>query len=327
MSTPDRRPTKRARIGDSPHEADRDPEVWLSDGNIVVVSRNVAFRVHKSVLSHHSDVFRDLFSLPDQGVDEMMDGCPVDLQRLFLVLCCGKNYYYKNDEILPVPVGVLASLIRMGHKYAIPSILEHALARLKKYYTTDLKAWSDSAERARYVLASPLDAMTVIQLAHLTETSSLLPTAYLICCSLTRTSYSPPSTKAGQLVLCDLPPSDLAAVINGNADLIKTAANRVFGFASVIPSKRCTTVKHCMYACQALVRHQYTEQNALTFTWSTTIGSMSGAFLQPVAQPCSACQAAVVDEDDRHRKTTWVLLPVMFGIRPQPAGWPRLILS
>ena len=101
MPTPDRRPTKRARTGDSPHETDRDPEVWLSDGNIVVVSRNVAFRVHKSVLSHHSEVFnRDLFSLPEQGADEMMDGCPVvrldsdepeDLQRLFLVLCCGKK--------------------------------------------------------------------------------------------------------------------------------------------------------------------------------------------------------------------------------------------
>ena len=103
MSTPDQRPAKRARTGDGPHDADRDPEVWLSDGNIVVVSRNVAFRVHKSILSHHSEIFHDLFSLPDQGdkgVDEMMDGCPVvrldsdepeDLQRLFLVLCCGKK--------------------------------------------------------------------------------------------------------------------------------------------------------------------------------------------------------------------------------------------
>ena len=100
MSTPDQRPAKRARTGDGPHDADRDPEVWLSDGNIVVVSRQVAFRVHKSILSHHSVIFRDLFSLPDQGADEMMEGCPVvrldaddpiDLQRLFLVLCCGKK--------------------------------------------------------------------------------------------------------------------------------------------------------------------------------------------------------------------------------------------
>ena len=211
----------------------------------------------------------------------------------------------------------------MGHKYAIPTILEHALARLQKYYTTDLTAWSDPAERARYVRASPPDAMTVVQLAHLTETSSLLPTAYLTCCSLMKTTYIPPSTKAGQLVLCDLPSSDLGVIMNGNADLIKVAADRILGFVSAIPSKQCTTVNHCTRACQALVQEQYRSKAAPKFTWSTAMGYMSDVFLQPVAQPCPACQAAVVAVEDRHRKSLWAALPTIFGVRPRPTGWPE----
>lgn len=79
-------------------EVQKDEEVWLPDGNVVVVCRNTAFRLHKSVLARHSEVFRDLFTLPEAGVDEYMEDCPVvhlnsddphDLRHLFLVVCCG----------------------------------------------------------------------------------------------------------------------------------------------------------------------------------------------------------------------------------------------
>ena len=43
---------------------ERDPQFWLRDGNIVIVAQCTAFRVHESVLSLHSNVFRDLFLMP-----------------------------------------------------------------------------------------------------------------------------------------------------------------------------------------------------------------------------------------------------------------------
>ena len=99
-----RRRTELEHKVDSELEAiKRDPDLWLPDGNIVVTSRNIAFRVHKSILAHHSEVFCDLFSLPGDApvaVDDMMDGCqvvaldsdePADLRHLFLVVCCGKK--------------------------------------------------------------------------------------------------------------------------------------------------------------------------------------------------------------------------------------------
>ena len=76
----------------------RDADVWLADGNCVVVAKDTAFRVYKGILSLHSQLFRDLISLPNSSGDTM-DGCPIvmvpddprDLRCLFLVLCCGKE--------------------------------------------------------------------------------------------------------------------------------------------------------------------------------------------------------------------------------------------
>ena len=100
MSLQPSQSNKRKRTENDSRDVNRDLDVWLPDGNIVVVAQGVAFRVHKSILSQHSEIFRDLFSLPDGGTNELMDGCPVvqqegddpyDLHRLFAVLCCGKK--------------------------------------------------------------------------------------------------------------------------------------------------------------------------------------------------------------------------------------------
>ena len=58
-------------------------DFWFEDGSIVVVVENVAFRVHQSLLSRHSDVFAGLFTVPqppnlDNNVgNDVMDDCPV----------------------------------------------------------------------------------------------------------------------------------------------------------------------------------------------------------------------------------------------------------
>ena len=58
-------------------------DFWFEDGSIVVVVDNVAFRIHQSLLSHHSNVFAGLFTVPqppnhdnNEGND-MMDDCPM----------------------------------------------------------------------------------------------------------------------------------------------------------------------------------------------------------------------------------------------------------
>ena len=40
----------------------RDEEFWYQDGTVVLVARNVEFRVYGGVLANHSPVFADMFS-------------------------------------------------------------------------------------------------------------------------------------------------------------------------------------------------------------------------------------------------------------------------
>ena len=80
----------------------RDDEVWLSDGNIIIItSDDVAFRAHKSILAQRSKIFSDLFTLLSPIGADVVDGCRSvcvvpdssdDLRPLLLVLCCGKKY-------------------------------------------------------------------------------------------------------------------------------------------------------------------------------------------------------------------------------------------
>ena len=71
-----------------------DEEFWLEDGNIVLVSRNVAFRIYRGLLAAQSSIFADMFAAASSRADETYEGCPViqlsespqDLRRFLRVL-------------------------------------------------------------------------------------------------------------------------------------------------------------------------------------------------------------------------------------------------
>lgn len=59
---------------------ERDPDWYIDDGNIVLIcqspSQTVYFKVHKSMLSRHSSVFRHMFEMPSPANTERYDGTP-----------------------------------------------------------------------------------------------------------------------------------------------------------------------------------------------------------------------------------------------------------
>lgn len=52
-------------------------EPWLNDGNVVLETQQVQFCVHRSILSIHSTIFKDMFGLADSESDSRIDGLPV----------------------------------------------------------------------------------------------------------------------------------------------------------------------------------------------------------------------------------------------------------
>jgi hypothetical protein len=80
----------------SPNSWVRHSELYLRDGNVVLLCENTLFRVYGGVLAMNSQVFKDMFSL--EGIQptgaETYDGCPCirlpdqakDIERLLNVL-------------------------------------------------------------------------------------------------------------------------------------------------------------------------------------------------------------------------------------------------
>jgi hypothetical protein len=73
-------PKKRQRSSNNEAEDQRARSMyWFEDGNIVLQAEETLFRVHQSVLSLHSSIFKDTFAMPQPPSQENkhVAGCPV----------------------------------------------------------------------------------------------------------------------------------------------------------------------------------------------------------------------------------------------------------
>ena len=70
-------PAKRLRTDADTEHSYVKGEPWLEDGNVVLVAEGTAFRVLRSILSNSSDVFRDMFTVPQPANTEKFSECPV----------------------------------------------------------------------------------------------------------------------------------------------------------------------------------------------------------------------------------------------------------
>ena len=211
----------------------------------------------------------------------------------------------------------------MGHKYAIPTVLKAALSRLKKYYTTDLNAWQNVASRDKYVFVNGWDAITVVELARLTDTLSLLPTAYLACCDYIIHAWAEPPSMAGKLVLSDLPSEDTRWVHHGHAVLVKTAASRILSLAFGLPCATCTSPSHCAPIPGRLLKSRDTDGTIVRLQYKAALTPMAPVFLDhPSVRLCSECEKAVRRKDVNLYTATWATLPTLFNLKLDATDWP-----
>ena len=68
----------------------RDEEFWYEDGNIIIVTSNVEFKVFRGILMDHSPIFKDMLSLPQPSSCDPssipvvpVDDSPQDLRHVF----------------------------------------------------------------------------------------------------------------------------------------------------------------------------------------------------------------------------------------------------
>lgn len=72
-------------------------DIWFEDGNVILIAKNITFKVHRGQLARHSDIFYDLFSIPQPTDQPIFEGCsmvelhdsPSDLTYLLRALYDG----------------------------------------------------------------------------------------------------------------------------------------------------------------------------------------------------------------------------------------------
>ncbi|KAJ3502902.1 hypothetical protein NLJ89_g8682 [Agrocybe chaxingu] len=161
---------------------------WFDDGNVVLQAENTQFRVHRSMMAHHSKVFKDMFGMPqpEQAQDAMVDGCPVVIlgdepRDVELVLAV----FYDNVKALDfrkkMTVFQLGAYLQLGKKYEIEYLQNEALKHMRGDYPTTLDGWDETFERqnidSNKIRLSGV-ARSVILFGHSMFVLSVLPAAY-----------------------------------------------------------------------------------------------------------------------------------------------------
>ncbi|OJT08573.1 hypothetical protein TRAPUB_500 [Trametes pubescens] len=192
-------------------------DFWFADGNIVLLAGNVAFKVHRGQLVRHSDVFYDMFSLPQPAAEEgqgLIDGCPwVELHDdpsdvLHLLRALYDGLYFSKPTA--GDFCTVSAVLRLSNKYLIEHLRQRCLVRLETDWPTTLIGWDRREQQAtvdgrynpREHYAHPV---LVIQLAEELDLDHILTSAFY---DLSR--YGPRKIAAGATNMPHLLPATLA---------------------------------------------------------------------------------------------------------------------
>ncbi|KAN0137890.1 hypothetical protein V8E53_004374 [Lactarius tabidus] len=91
----------------------------VPDANVIIRSSDrVNFRVHKSLLSMSSPFFKDLFSLPQPPLDELVDGLPVvQVPENADILNSLVSFLYPISPVIPRSYKIVFALLAACQKY------------------------------------------------------------------------------------------------------------------------------------------------------------------------------------------------------------------
>ncbi|KAG9040298.1 hypothetical protein FS837_000826 [Tulasnella sp. UAMH 9824] len=110
-------------------------------------SQTTLFKVHKSVLGRASEVFADMFTIPQPSIQNTVDGLPIiyvhddpiDVHNLI-------NHIYNSDVLHYLPLrqstfDIMSSIIRLSRKYLLLRLAPAAMFRIRSDWPTTLEEW------------------------------------------------------------------------------------------------------------------------------------------------------------------------------------------
>ncbi|KAI0753693.1 hypothetical protein C8Q74DRAFT_1211191 [Fomes fomentarius] len=316
------------RQGEAPQHGKRgkrDEEFWLEDGTVILVARDVGFRVYAGLLAAHSPVLKGLFdqSHPTCKVSSHrgeeiqcpivhLSDSPEDVRYILRV-------YMPNDDATPYDsldpsFELVSASIRLGRKYQMTTLYEKSLRFLKDHYTSDFDAWRKrgSWDPDGWDGWEPIG---VVNLARLMGEPSILPTAFLSCMALEHQVLFGFEREDGYKEVLTM--ADLGICFKANKEIIKDTIAIVLRTLQSRVSSRCSDASRCkgemLKARRGLdvFAHKLVQGNLLLSYRSFVDGDR--------VHVCTSCRKMLNARlTDEYRKI-WNRLPDLLGI--EVPGW------
>ncbi|KIM82681.1 hypothetical protein PILCRDRAFT_70265 [Piloderma croceum F 1598] len=294
---------------------------WLDDRNIILHAESTQFRVHRSILSASSSVFRDMFSLPQPENENLVDGCPVvhvsdTADNLHHVLKALFDRSYCSVDNESQPLAVIAAFLRLGRKYDIQQLYSEATKRLESEFPSTFEEFDNVADCFSLIDYDGDDkeiSFTIINLARENDVLSVLPGAFYAICTLHDMKEFVEAMERSEGSATELSVFDQRVVIKGRHSLLERQATETYKwlwqedtFAAICTANNCAKNRRellHMYwfpqvSCSALA------------TWQ----------LEWEKNYCKACVRKSKELHNAGRRKIWEELPLFFGL----PGWEEL---
>lgn len=168
--------------------ATQHPDFWFSDGSIVLCVDKTLFRVHQTILGKHSEVFEDLFTLPQPiQEEEMVEGCRVvmlhDSKEEFgdlLNAIYDPSYFddLPSDVDLGQILNFVSGILKLSTKYLIRSFRQRCIALLTSKLPTTFTDYIAKSTRDPPEKYDSDSIMRAAVLAQENNVPEILPYAY-----------------------------------------------------------------------------------------------------------------------------------------------------
>ncbi|OJT07813.1 hypothetical protein TRAPUB_1296 [Trametes pubescens] len=319
---------------------EQDLDFWFADGSIVVIAEGVGFRVHMSLLSRHSPVFRDIFAIiqPTQGKElgggGSHQGVPVvhvtdsahGMHCLLHAMYDSRRYL--TDMVPKIPFAVLAALIRLGHKYEHSDVMDEAAKHLEDYFTTDMDTWLKFCFKNRvpnfeFSAEKQADLFECVNLARLTGKTAMLPAMLYACCQLGIDDILA-GGKRHSGVIERLSEQDVLLCVVGYTRLLRLSGKIVPAVVGATCAVQCQSWEACSQRMQSLRTVSYKTAGILTINalagleWPRRIHKFT--VLNCWTGLCRACRDGLVQSYRTTQREIWDKLPSVFGFEKGELG-------
>ncbi|TFK51928.1 hypothetical protein OE88DRAFT_1605039, partial [Heliocybe sulcata] len=297
-------------------------DLWFPDGSIVLEAAGNVFRVHKSLLLMHSEVFKAMLDFPPGSAQESFEGAPLvhldedvdsDDIRCLLNAIYKRQYFIKGAY---TPFDRLAALLRMSKRYRIKHLKDEIAAHLSLIYPTTL---SDFRRRDKTLLGDSTTHMfEALAMANEVPLDAILPAAYYCAAELPIEDivYGITVGMGDETSEFELKSEhDKGIILVGREDLIQYKHELMDSFLlSVSPTPTCRA-KHLCRAALASYLSDQKDRGLLSCCDIFTRQPLWKQYRNHTNQLCQPCKDVFQASETKALETVWKRLPVIFGLK------------